>query len=112
MEGNVDIRLSNARLKLDICPIRVCQFYTVDPAPIRDVYFNEKQETKAGLSFPSPDEEWTLGYPQEIQDFMEAISLDRAPLSGLELAKQVVEVVYAGYVSMEERRKVVLSLTS
>jgi predicted dehydrogenase len=111
MEANVDIRLSNARLKLDICPVRLCQFYAVDPTPVQEVYFNEKQETKAGLSFPSPDEEWTLGYPQEIQDFMEAIALDRAPLSGLELAKQVVEVVYAGYVSMEERRKVALSVT-
>jgi len=51
-------------------------------------------------------------YPQEIQDFIEAIALDRAPLSGLELAKQVVEVIYAGYVSMEERRKVALSVTA
>jgi predicted dehydrogenase len=109
MESTVDIRLSNARLKLDICPVRPCQFFTVDPAPVKDVYFNEKQETKAGYSFPSPDEEWMLGYPHEIQDFMEAIALDRAPLSGLELAKQVVEVIYAGYVSMEERRKVALS---
>lgn len=109
MESTVDIRLSNARLKLDICPVRLCQFFTVDPAPVQGVYFNEKQETKAGLSFPNPDEEWMLGYPQEIQDFMEAIALDRAPLSGLELAKQVVEVVYAGYLSMEERRKVSLA---
>ena len=112
MESTVDIRLSNARLKLDICPVRLCQFYTVDPAPVQDVYFNEKQETKAGLSFPNPDEEWMLGYPQEIQDFVEAVALDRPPLSGLELAKQVAEVVYAGYVSMEERRKVVLSVTT
>ncbi|HWU39367.1 MAG TPA: Gfo/Idh/MocA family oxidoreductase, partial [Candidatus Acidoferrum sp.] len=81
-------------------------------APVQEVYFNEKQETKAGLSFPSPDEEWTLGYPQEMQDFVEAIALDRAPLSGLELAKQVVEVVYAGYVSMEEGRKISLSVTA
>jgi predicted dehydrogenase len=109
MESTMDIRLSNARLKLDICPVKICQFFTVDPSPVQDVYFNEKQETKAGFSFPSPDEEWTLGYPHEIQDFMEAIALDRPPLSGLELAKQVVEVVYAGYVSMEEGRKVVLS---
>ena len=111
MESTVDIRLSNARLKLDICPVRLCQFFTVDPAPVQDVYFNEKQETKAGFSFPNPDEEWTLGYPHEIQDFMEAVAYDRAPLSGLELAKQVVEVVYAGYLSIEERRKVVLALT-
>jgi predicted dehydrogenase len=106
MESNMDIRLSNARLKFELCPVRVCQFYTVDPAPVRDVYFNEKQETKAGLSFPNPHEEWLLGYPHEIQDFMEAIALDRPPLTGLDLAKQVVEVLYAGYVSMEEGRKI------
>jgi predicted dehydrogenase len=110
MEGNVDIRHTNARLKLDIVPARLCRFYTTDPGPVHDVYFNEKQETKAGLSFPNPDEEWMLGYPQEIQDFMEAVAFDREPLSGLELAKQVVEVVYAGYVSIEEGRKVALSL--
>jgi predicted dehydrogenase len=109
MESTVDIRMSNARLKLDICPVRLCQFFTTDPAPVQDVYFNEKQETKAGYSFPNPDEEWMLGYPHEIQDFMEAVAFDRPPLSGLELAKQVVEVVYSGYVSMEERRKVAVS---
>jgi len=112
MESTVDIRLTNARLKLDFLPVRACQFFTVDPRPVQDVYFNEKQETKAGYSFPNPDEEWMLGYPQEIQDFMEAVALDRAPLSGLELAKQVVEVVYSGYVSMEERRKVAVSVTA
>jgi len=109
MESNMDIRLSNARLKFDLCPVRVCQFYTVDPTPVKDVYFNEKQETKAGLSFPNPHEEWLLGYPHEIQDFMEAIAFNRPPLTGLDLAKQVVEVLYAGYVSLEEGRKVKLS---
>jgi predicted dehydrogenase len=109
MESNMDVRLSNARIKFDLGPVRVCQFYTVDPAPVKDVYFNEKQETKAGLSFPNPHEEWLLGYPHEIQDFMEAIAFDRQPLTGLELAKQVVEVLYAGYVSLEEGRKVSIS---
>ncbi len=108
MESNMDIRLSNARAKFDLCPVRICQFYTVDPTPVKDVYFNEKQETKAGLSFPNPQEEWLLGYPHEIQDFMEAIAFDRQPLTGLDLAKQVAEVLYAGYVSMEEGRKVSL----
>ncbi len=109
MESNMDVRLSNARIKFDLCPVRICQFYTVDPAPVKDVYFNEKQETKAGLSFPNPHEEWLLGYPHEIQDFMEAISNNRSPLTSLALAKQVVEVLYAGYVSLEEGRKISLS---
>ena len=110
MESNMDVRLSNARVKFDLCPVRVCQFYTTDPSPVKDVYFNEKQETKAGLSFPNPHEEWLLGYPHEIQDFMEAIAFDRQPLTGLDLAKQVVEILYAGYVSLEEGRKISLSI--
>ncbi len=109
MESNMDVRLSNARVKFDLCPVRVCQFYIVDPTPVKDLYFNEKQETKAGLSYPNPNEEWLLGYPHEIQNFMEAIAYDRQPLSGLDLAKQVVEVIYAGYVSMEEGRKVTIN---
>lgn len=108
MESEMDIRLSNARVKFALCSVRDCQFYIVDPAPVADVYFNEKLETKAGLSFPNPDEEWTLGYPHEMQHFMEAIAFDREPLTGLELAKQLVEVLYAGYVSCEEGRRVSL----
>lgn len=108
MESNMDIRLSNGRIKFDLCPVRICQFYTTDPTPVKDIYFNEKLETKAGLSFPSPNEEWLLGYPHEIQNFMEAIAFDKEPLTGLELAKQVVEVLYAGYVSMEEGKKIAM----
>jgi hypothetical protein len=40
---------------------------------------------------------------------MEAIANDRPPLTGLALARQVVEVLYAGYVSLEEGRKISLS---
>lgn len=40
---------------------------------------------------------------------MEAIAFDRQPRTNLDLAKQVAEVLYAGYVSMEEGRKVSLS---
>ncbi len=68
--------------------------------------FNEKQETKAGLSSPILMKSG-FGYPMN-PEFMEAIAYDRQPLSGLDLAKQVVEVIYAGYVSMEEGRKVTI----
>ena len=59
-----------------------------------------------GLSFPNPHEEWFLGYPHEIQDFMEAIAFDRQPLTGLDVAIQAIEVLDAGYVSLEEGRKI------
>ena len=53
-----------------------------DAAVFGDEYLVEKLETKAGWSAPEPDEDWMTGYPQEIQDFVEAIAHGREPLSG------------------------------
>ena len=39
---------------------------------------------------------------------MEAIAYEREPLTGLDLAMQLVEVLYAGYVSCEEGRRISL----
>jgi predicted dehydrogenase len=48
------------------------------------------------------------GYPQELEDFMDAILFDREPVSGIELAKEVVEAIYAAYASAEEGIRVEL----
>jgi predicted dehydrogenase len=72
-------------------------------------YLVEKLETKAGWSAPQPDEDWMTGYPQEIQDFMEAIALGREPLSGAALARDVIAVIYGAYLSAAEGRRVDLA---
>jgi hypothetical protein len=41
------------------------------------------------------------GYPEELRDFIGAISAGRAPKSGLMLATDVLTAVYAGYLSAE-----------
>ena len=41
-------------------------------------YITEKVETKAGWQFPSPEEDWMRGYPQELEDFVAAISERRS----------------------------------
>lgn len=69
-------------------------------------YISEKLETKAGYSFPSPDEFWTRGYPQEIKDFACAVLENRDVLSGFQLAKETMLVMYAAYVSAELGKKV------
>ena len=48
------------------------------------------------------------GYPQEIQDFVEAIALGREPLSGAALTRDVVAVIYGAYLSAAEGRRVEL----
>jgi predicted dehydrogenase len=50
----------------------------------------------------------TNGYPQEIQDFVDAIREDREPLAGIELAVECTEVIYAASLSAAEGRRVEL----
>jgi predicted dehydrogenase len=63
------------------------------------VYVAEKIGSKQGWSHPAPDEDWMNGYPQEFQDFVEAVAHDREPLCGGELARDTVAVMYSAYVS-------------
>jgi predicted dehydrogenase len=54
------------------------------------------------------EEEWTRGYLQEIQDFMECAATGRQPLSDLALALETIKVNYAGYWAADEGRRVKL----
>jgi predicted dehydrogenase len=69
-------------------------------------YFTEKLETKAGWNRPSCDEDWFRGFAQEIADFAGAIHEGREPRSGIDLAVECVNVIYAGYLSAAEGRRV------
>jgi predicted dehydrogenase len=90
----------------NINPNDTVRAYAPDGAVFGDEYLVEKLETKAGWSSPQPDEDWTSGYPQEIQDFMEAVALGREPLSGGALARDVTAVIYGAYLSAAEGRRV------
>jgi predicted dehydrogenase len=82
--------------------------YLTDEAKLRDVYVTEKVDRKTGWQFICLEEEWTRGYTQEIQDFMECAALGRAPRSGVDLAYETIKVSYAGYWSAEEGRRIAL----
>ena len=62
--------------------------------------------TKAGWNSPSVDEDWFHGFSQEIEDFTGAIRKDREPRSGIDLAVDCVEVIYAAYQAAEEGRRI------
>ena len=100
--------LTNAVIQANINPNTAVTAYAPDAAIWGDEYITEKVETKAGWQYPSPDEDWMRGYPQELDDFVSAISERREPLSGALLAREVVEVIYAGYLSAATGRRVEL----
>ena len=112
-----DVVLGGIRNQLAVYAARAVVFCNINPndavlayAPdglvFGDEYITEKIETKAGWTFPQPDEDWMTGYPAELQDFVESVALGREPISGGSLARDVVAVVYGAYLSAAEGRRV------
>ena len=83
--------------------------FAPSPAIFEAEYLMEKLETKAGWSSPAPDEDWAQGHRHAVQDFVECVATGRAPLADGVLGRDVVETVYAGYVSAAEGRRVELA---
>jgi len=104
----VTASLTNAIVQANISPNTALTVYAPDAAVWGDEYLTEKVETKGGWQFPSPEEDWMRGYPQELEDFVDSIREHREPLSGARLAREVVEVIYAGYLSAATGRRVEL----
>jgi predicted dehydrogenase len=101
----LEVFANNHRTQCNINPNNACVLYNPKEEQMKDVYLSEKLGTKQGWSFPSPDEDWMTGYPQETADFVTAMKQGREPESGLELAADTVATMYAAYVSDEDEGK-------
>jgi predicted dehydrogenase len=97
----MEVFCNNHRTRCNLNPINALETFNPREDIFEDVYVVEKTSTKQGWSHPAPDEGWQHGYPQEFQDFMECIYLDREPLSGIELARDTIATLYTGYLSVE-----------
>jgi predicted dehydrogenase len=106
VRNTVTAYMTNAVVQVNINPNTALTAYSADPSVWEAEYITEKVETKAGWQFPSPDEDWMRGYPQELEDFVDAIRTRREPVAGGALAREVVEVIYAGYLSAATGRRV------
>ena len=104
----VETYTSGGVLFANITPNNHLVSYLTDESKLDSVYITEKVDRKTGWQFVCLEEEWTRGYLQEIQDFMECITLGRQPLAGLDLAVETMKIIYAGYWSAEDGRRISL----
>jgi predicted dehydrogenase len=104
----IETYTSGGSLFANITPNTHLTSYQTDEQKLADVYFTEKVDRKTGWQYVCLEEEWTRGYLQEIQDFMECVAAGRQPLSDLALAVETIKVNYAGYWAAEEGRRVTL----
>jgi len=108
VRNTMSVYLSNAAVHVNMNPSNVLEVYAPEPHIFGDEYLVEKLETKAGWNFPSPDDDWVRGYVPEMEDFVDAVLLDREPVSGMGLARDVVETIYVAYLSAEQGRRIEL----
>jgi predicted dehydrogenase len=104
----VEIYTTGGSLFANITPNDHMVSYLTDEAKLGSVYITEKVDRKTGWQFICLEEEWTRGYIQEIQDFMECVAFGREPLAGVDLAYEAIRIHYAGYWAAEEGRRITL----
>jgi len=97
----LEVMANNHRTRCNLNPVDALETFNAREETLRNVYVTEKIETKLGWNRPAPDESWQHGYPQEFQDFMEAIAHRREPLATLGLARDTIATLYAAYLSAE-----------
>ena len=104
----IETYTSGGSLFANITPNTHMMSYQTNEEKLASVYITEKVDRKTGWQYVCLEEEWTRGYLQEIQDFMECVATGRRPLSDLALAYGTTRVNYAGYWAAEEGRRVTL----
>ena len=104
----VETYTSGGALLANITPNNHMISYLTDESKLASVYITEKVDRKTGWQFVCLEEEWTRGYLQEIQDFMECVAIGRQPRADLDLAYETTRINYAGYWSAEEGRRIAL----
>jgi predicted dehydrogenase len=99
----IEIFANNHRTRCHLSPAELMDTYNPENAQFDDIYVMEKISTKEGWAQMAPDENFTIGYQQEMQDFITCAAKGKNPQSDLPLAIDTTAVIYAAYVSDENR---------
>ncbi len=103
MYDYVEVFANNHRTRCNLSPAALLETFNPSGPQLADVYTVEKISTKEGWTAFAPDENYTLGYSSEMQDFLACAAAGRQPESGLELALDTITTIYAAYVSDEKK---------
>jgi predicted dehydrogenase len=98
----VEVFANNHRTRCILSPAGLMDTYNPRNEQFKDIYLIEKASTKEGWTQAAPDENFTIGYQPEMQDFAMSASRGETPQSGLDLALDTTAAIYAAYLSQEQ----------
>ena len=106
MKNCIDLYLNNGVHRFKMNPNDAFMAYHPEAEGLEDIFFAEKLGVKSGWQFVSLEDDVMRGYVREFQDFIESAAYNRAPIAGLKLAADTTRVIYAGYRSAQEGRRI------
>ncbi len=110
----MQIQTSEQNFTINMTPNNMVLMYNPISGTYNPEELREKMETDAGISYLSPDEAYTQGQLAEFQNFAECIVARREgrqmqPKMDIDIAVDLVDVIYTGYISaFEENGKEML----
>ena len=99
----IEVMANNHRTRCHISPLGVVDTYNPRGAQFKDIYLAEKVSTQEGWSRAAGDENFTMGYQAEIEDFVTCAATGQKPQADLDLALDTTATIYAAYVSDQNR---------
>jgi len=99
----IEVFANNHRTRCNMSPLGMVETYNPKNEQYKDIYLIEKGSTKEGWSPVGPDESISLGYQDELQDFLACAITGERPQSDLELAIDCMAVIYAAYLSDQNK---------
>ncbi|MCD8350892.1 MAG: Gfo/Idh/MocA family oxidoreductase [Planctomycetaceae bacterium] len=95
--NTLTVHADDAFHRCAMTPNNLLESYFADADTMDTVQVMEKASHNTGWMQPLVAEEYLRGYEGQLQDFMECVALDREPVSGFRLARDVLAVIYGGY---------------
>jgi predicted dehydrogenase len=106
IKNYVEIYCNDSVMYCNITPADSMRTYFLDEIRLENVYISEKLDHKTGWNNVFVSESVQRGYVDQMQDFIECVTTGREPLSNYKLARDILKVIYAAYISAEEGRNI------
>lgn len=109
VRNQLEVYTTDAAFRAKIAPNDELLAFTPHADAFGEQALHEKIESRTGWMAIAPDADWARGYPQQMQDFLEAVAHDRDPVSGLALARDTLDVIYGAYLGTARGERIDLA---
>lgn len=97
---------TDCTFQCNMTPNDLLEVYLGDDYGVEEEEIMEKNDRNLGHQKALVIEETLRGYTGQLQDFLECTVTGRPPESGFQLAKETLLVIYAGYCSAEQGKRI------